>query len=79
MLDLNLAELVQMRVPPRKRREIIGHALGQQNVARIAAIHHPLRHVDPGPGDIHTIVDINDFVYRAAVNAHAQLDAGVRA
>ena len=36
----------------------------------IAAIHHPLRHVDAGPGNGGLSVQIGDFIHRAAVNAH---------
>ena len=32
--------------------QIFGHMFGKQDVPGIAAIHHPLRHVDSGAGDV---------------------------
>ena len=34
--------------------------LGKKNVPGIAAIHHPLRDVDPGAGEIGPLVHIDD-------------------
>ena len=36
----------------------------------VAAIHHPLRHVDPGPGEVGAPAHVGHFAYRPAVNAH---------
>src|SRR5437762_13780621 len=38
----------------------------------IAAIHHPLRNVDAGAGDIHPIVHISDLIDGAAVRTHPE-------
>ena len=66
-----------MRAPPRVLFQIVGHVLGEQNVTRITAIHHPLRDVDPGSGDIGLLVQITDFIDRAAVNAHPHPQFGM--
>ena len=47
---------------------------GDEDVAGIATIHHPLRHVDPRPGDILALVHIDHFIDGTAVNAHSQGD-----
>ena len=51
--------------------QIIGHMLGEKNVAGVAAIHDPLRHVDPGPGDVRAPAHVGHLAHRSAVNAHA--------
>ena len=55
--------------------QIFGDVLGKKNVPGVTAIHHPLRHVEAGTGEIGTIVYIDHTADRAAVNAHAQLQA----
>src|ERR1700730_8387190 len=67
-----IAELVKMRVPARQRREIVGDAARQQNVTSVAAAHHALGDVDPRAGNVRLLVDIDDAIDRAAVNAHPQ-------
>ena len=37
----------------------------------VAAIHHPLRHVDAGPGDVGASAHVGHLAHRSAVNAHA--------
>ena len=51
--------------------QIIGHMLREKNVAGVAAIHHSLRHVDPGPGDVGAPAHVGHLAHRSAVNAHA--------
>ena len=41
----------------------------------VAAIHHPLRHVDPSAGEIGVIVHIDHPAHRTAVHAHPKLQA----
>ena len=77
MFHLAFAERVQMRMPSRERREIVGHMFREQNVTGIAAIHHPLSHVHPGTGNIGTIAHIDHLVDRSAVNPHSQPDIGM--
>src|SRR5260370_37197014 len=59
-----------MRTPPWVLAQVLGQMLGKQNVTAIAAIHHPLRDVDPGAGNIRLLVQVTDFIDGAAVNAH---------
>ena len=47
--------------------------LREEDVTGIAAIHHSLRDIDAGAGDVGLFVQISDFVDRAAVNAHPDL------
>ncbi len=51
--------------------QIFRHMFGEQNVTRIATIHHPLRHVDPGAGDVRAPAHIGHFAHRPAVNSHS--------
>ena len=43
----------------------------------VAAIHHSLRDVDPGAGDVGLLVQISDFIDRPAVNSHANANFGM--
>ena len=43
---------------------------GEENVSGIATIHHPLRDVDSGAGNVRLLVEIGDFVNGSAMNAH---------
>ena len=71
MLYFALADIVQTGSPFRIMLKVFGDVLGKQDVPGISAIHHPLRDVDPGPGNVRALIDIGDFVYRPAVNAHS--------
>ncbi len=73
VLHLTLAEVVQERLPMAVLREIVRHPFGEENVPGVAAIHHPLRHVDAPAGDIGPLVHVGHFVNRSTVNAHSQL------
>ena len=77
MFDLAIAKIMEMRIPARKRRKIFGHAFRHENMTRITAIHHPLRHVYARTGDVGTIVHIDDFIHRPAVNSHPQPNVGM--
>ena len=50
--------------------QVFGYMLGEQNVTGITAIHHALRDVDSGAGDISLLVQVTDLIDRAAVNTH---------
>ena len=65
---------MQDRPPTVVLFQVFGHMFGDEDVAGIAAIHYPLRHVNPGARDIFSLVRIDHFVNRAAVNAHSQSD-----
>jgi len=46
------AKFMQLRAPLRILLEIVRDPFRQQNVSAITAIHHPLRNVDPGAGNV---------------------------
>jgi hypothetical protein len=45
-------KFVQTRAPLRILIEVVGDTFWKKNVSGVAAIHDPLRHVDPGAGNI---------------------------
>ena len=49
------AQLVQVRLPTPIFSKVFGDALWKKDVSGVAAIHHPLRDVDAGPGDMNLI------------------------
>ncbi len=77
VLDLALTEVAQPRRPLPRMDQIIRHMLGEKNVAGVAAIHHPLRHVDAGPGDVGASAHVGHLAHRSAVNAHPHRKFGV--
>ena len=79
VLHLALAEVVQTRRPLPVLREIVRHALREQNVPGVAAIHHSLREVNPGAGNVFPLIHIGYFVHRSAMNSHPQLEPGLTA
>ena len=70
VLDLAFTQVTQTRRPLPVLHQIIRHVLGDKNVSGVAAIHHPLRHVDAGPGDIDAPAHVSHLAHRSAVNAH---------
>ena len=54
--------------------QIFSHMFGDEDVTGITTIHHPLRHVDPGAGNVLALVHIDHFVDRSAVDPHSQRD-----
>ena len=77
VLDLALTEVAQPRRPLPGMDQVIRHVLGEKNVAGVAAIHHPLRHVDAGPGDVGAPAHVGHLAHRSAVNAHPHRKFGV--
>src|SRR6266481_4863061 len=57
--------------------EVFSEMFGEQNVAGVATIHHPLRHVDPSAGEIASFVYIDNPANWPAVNSHPKLQAGM--
>ena len=57
--------------------QIVGDMFGEKNVPGVAAIHHPLRHVDSGTGEIGLTVHIDHAADRAAVHSHSKLNRRV--
>ena len=78
VFHFKIPEFVQIRLPAAVLREIIGHAFANENVTGIAAIHHPLRDVDAGAGDVFALVHIGDVMHRTAVNAHPHRQTRLR-
>ena len=72
MFYLTWTKVMEERSPAVVLFQIIGHVLANEDVPGIAAIHHSLRQVDPGAGDVFSLVHIHYFIYRAAVNPHPQ-------
>ena len=70
MFHLALAQIMQARRPLAILREVFRHPLREQNVTGVAAIHHPLRRIDPGAGDVRPPAHIRHFAHRTAVNSH---------
>src|SRR5438552_8230658 len=77
MLYLNAAKVVQIRFPFVILREIIGYSPRDKNVSGVAAIHRPLRHVNAYSSNVTLIIYIGDWIHRAAVNPHSQLQLWV--
>ncbi len=70
VLDLAITQVAQTRRPLPGMHQIIRHVLREENVPGVAAIHHPLRHVDAGPGDVGAPAHVGHLAHRSAVNAH---------
>jgi hypothetical protein len=66
---LALAEVMQLCRPLPILREIFRHSLGEENVSRIAAIHHALCHVDPSAGNVRATTHVGNFTHRSAITA----------
>ena len=72
MLCFVLAQIVKVWTPEPGLSQIFGHALGEKDVAGVAAIHHPLGDVNSGAGYVRSVVHILNLLDRTAVDAHAQ-------
>ena len=70
VLDLAFTQVAQTGRPLAGMHQIIRHVLGEEDVPGVAAIHHPLRHVDAGPGDVGPPTHVGHLAHRPAVNAH---------
>jgi hypothetical protein len=67
------AELVQTWPPLRILFQVIGDALGEEDVSSNAAIHYSLRDIDSGAGNVGLFIQVSDFIDRTAVNAHTNV------
>jgi hypothetical protein len=65
------ADLVQERAPALELLEVLGHVLGEKDVAGVATIHHPLSDVDAAAGHVDALVHVHDAADRSVVNPHA--------
>ena len=72
VFHFNRAKILEMWLPLAVLLKVLGDTFGKKDVACIATIHYALGDIDSAPGKVRPIVDIGDFVYRTAVNAHAQ-------
>ena len=55
--------------------EIISDTLRKQNVPGVPAIHHPLRHVDPGTSYVCLSGNVDHTAHWTAMYSHAKLQA----
>ena len=77
VFDFIFTEIVQLRTPLRILFQIIGDMFRKKDVTGIAAIHHPLRDVDSGAGDVGLFVQVGNFVDRPTVNSHSNAKLGM--
>ena len=70
-------KVVQERSPLLVFFEVFRHMLGKQNVSGVTAIHHPLRHVDPGAREVGAFVYIDNPADWTAVDSHPKLQTGM--
>src|SRR5438477_6453814 len=75
MFHFACAEVMQERSPPLVFFEVFSHMFGEENVPGVAAIHHSLRYVKTGAGEIGPFVYINHAANRTAVDSHPKLQA----
>jgi hypothetical protein len=77
VFHFTVAKIVQARLPLPILLQIFRDMPGEKNVARITAIHDPLRDIDAGARNVRLFVQIRDFVDRTAVNSHANPKVGM--
>ena len=75
VLHFTCAEIVQERSPLLVFFQIFGDVFGEQNVTRVAAVHHPLRHVDSSTREIGPFIYIDNPADWPAVDSHTKLQA----
>jgi len=77
MLHFTRAKIVQERSPLLVFFDVFSHVPGKENVPGVAAIHHPLCHVDPSAREIGPLVYIDYPPNGSTVNPHPNLQAGM--
>ena len=70
MFHLEIPQIMQIRLPTTVLCKIIGDAFRKKDVPGIAAIHHSLRDVNAGAGNVLALVHVGHMMHRTAVNAH---------
>jgi hypothetical protein len=75
VFHLSFAQVVQIRPQFLGFAQQAGVRLRHEDVAGISAIHHPLREVDAGAGDVVAAIDIPHTENGAAVQADAEAKA----
>ena len=73
MFHFAFADVVQVALPITVLFQVYGHVFGYEDVTGIAAIHHPLRDVNSGSGNIGAATYVHHSGDRPAMNSHAQL------
>src|SRR5215471_1779978 len=74
MFYFTLAEFMQVRLPVRVFLQIFSDVFREQNVSGIAAVHHPLRHIDASSSHVRFSGCVDDPTDRSTVYAHSQLN-----
>ena len=67
-----LAKIMKARTPESGLSQIFRHALGEKDMACVAAIHHSLGNVNSSARHVRSVVYVLYLIDRAAVDAHAQ-------
>ena len=75
VLDLALAQIVQVWLPVPIFGQIFRYVRRQKNVSGVTAVQHSLRNIDSRTGNVCPVVNIDDSIDRTTVNSHPQLDA----
>ena len=70
---------MKVRSPFRMALEIFRHMFRHQNVTRVAAIHHALRHVDSSARNVRAIAHVGDLIHGTAVDSHPNGKFGMAA
>src|SRR6266513_5833991 len=74
MLHLALAQIMQVPLPVTVLFQILGHVLGDEDMTSVTTIHHALRDVDSGAGNVGATTYVHHAADRPAVNPHAELE-----
>ena len=74
VFHFTLAEIMQIRLPVIVLLQILGRVFRNQDVTGVATIHHALRDVDAGTGNVRPLVYVDNLAHRSTVNSHSQLN-----
>src|SRR6476646_7682048 len=77
MLYLACSNVVKVALPGAELSQIVSRSLRKENVTGLTAIHHPLREVNAGAGDIDLVVDIHHPADGPTMNSHANGKLGM--
>src|SRR5262245_48086528 len=70
---------MQVTLPTAMLRQIFRETFAHQNVASVAAIHHPTRDIDSYTGNVFTRISILNVLHWPAVDSHSYRQARLRA
>src|SRR4051794_10893894 len=54
--------------------DVLGHVLGDEDVAGVTAIHYSLGNIDPRASDVGAATDVYHAAHWSTVNTHPQLE-----